>query len=238
MALGKTTIPSAADQIFFEIPGNRQPSSGFMEGERSLTIDRQAVRRSRVELEIPMGAQIAARYADERDLVERAKTDRRAFAELYRCHQRAIGGYIYRRIGDSHATEDLVADVFTIALQALPRYRQRGLPVRAWLYRIATNRVNRWVRRERYRRFKRLEMDCEDVGGASVDAGLAREHTRAALLDLAPKFQAVLALHYLEGLPIREVATAIGCRVGTVKSRLARGRDALRQRLQPRRSSR
>ena len=191
-----------------------------------------------MELEIPMGAQLAANYADERDLVERAKTDRGAFAELYRCHQHAIGGYIYRRIGDVHATEDLVADVFTIALQALPRYRQRGLPVRAWLYRIATNRVNRWVRRERYRRFKRLETDCEDIDGTPVDAGLTREHTRAALLDLAPKFQTVLALHYLEGLPIREVATAIGCRVGTVKSRLARGREALRQRLQRRRSSR
>ncbi|MCH7720501.1 MAG: hypothetical protein IH988_05855, partial [Planctomycetes bacterium] len=135
-----------------------------------------------MELEIPMGAPIATRCADEPDLVERAKSDRRAFAEPYHCHQRAIGGYIYRRIGDAHATENLVADVFTIALQALPRYRQRGLLVRAWLYRIATNRVNRWVRRERYRRFKRLEMDCEDVDGTPFDAGLTGEHTRTALL--------------------------------------------------------
>ncbi|MBK8267484.1 MAG: hypothetical protein IPK83_03945 [Planctomycetes bacterium] len=45
-----------------------------------------------------------------------------------------------------------------------------------------------------------------------------------------------LALHYLEGLPIAEIAVSLGCREGTVKSRLARGRDALRERLEERRT--
>ena len=58
----------------------------------------------------------------------------------------AIARYVYRRVGDGHVTEDLVADVFVSAMQAFARYRHNGVPLRAWLYRIATNRVNRWAR--------------------------------------------------------------------------------------------
>ncbi len=57
------------------------------------------------------------------------------------------------------------------------------------------------------------------------------EQTQRALLSIAPKYQAVLSLHYLEGLPVKDVALVLGCREGTVKSRLARARDALRAEL-------
>ena len=133
-------------------------------------------------------------------------------------------------------TEDLVADVFVAALRNLPRYRDRGLPFKAWLYRIATNCLNRWARRERKRTRKPLDPELADRRGPPIDAGLTRAGARRALLSLAPKHQAVLALHYLEGMPLQEVALAVGCRVGTVKSRLARGRQALRRHLQMRRT--
>ena len=64
----------------------------------------------------------------------------------------------------------------------------------------------------------------------------SRELARTALLTIAPKYQAVLSLHYLEGLSIIEVAATLGCREGTVKSRLHRGREKLRARLLQRRS--
>lgn len=188
-----------------------------------------------MELEIFAPASILAEMDDERSLVERAKRDRKAFALLYRSHYRSIAGYIYRRVGDVHTTEDLVADVFTAAMQALPRYRHRGLPVRAWLFRIASNRVNRWVRRERRRAMAPLDGE-EMAREASPAADPSRlDDARAAMLTLPPKYQTALALYYLEGMPIAEVALATGCRVGTVKSRLARGRDALRRRLEQRR---
>lgn len=170
----------------------------------------------------------------EAELIERAKRDRAAFAVLYRRHYAMVAGYIFRRIGDSHVAEDLAADVFMAALRHLPRYRDRGAPLKAWLYRIATNIVNRWVRRQR----RRLESEARRASVAArsaqerphsgeVDAGTARQ----ALLALAPKYQTVLSLHYLEGLSLEEIAVAVGCRPGTVKSRLSRGRDALRLRL-------
>jgi RNA polymerase sigma-70 factor (ECF subfamily) len=73
----------------------------------------------------------------------------------------------------------------------------------------------------------------EDAGGNPVDSQsfVHGDGAKLALLALAPKHQAVLALHYLEGLAIKDVAAILGCRVGTVKSRLARARDALRARL-------
>ncbi len=187
-----------------------------------------------MELQISAPVSNFVRQEDERDLVERAKRDREAFAVLYRRHYQAIAGYIYRRVGDAHVTEDLVAEVFLSALRALPRFRYRGVPIKAWLYRIATNRLNHWARQQRRRAITQLDSEVIDQTGEPVDAGLTREHTRAALLTLAPKHQAVLALRYLEGMSVEDVALATGCRVGTGKSRLSRGRDALRRRLRQR----
>lgn len=206
-----------------------------MNGLKGLTQHADLFKGNRVELEIQVPAPGMTDLDAERDLVARARRDPAAFAELYRCHHQAMAGYIHRRVGDPHATEDLLSDVFVSALQYLPRYRHRGLPVRAWLYRIATNRINRWVRRERKRTLLHLRaMDTGSAGESDRDDS-ELERARSALLSLPPKYQAVLALHYLEGLPVGEVALALGCRVGTVKSRLARARDSLRRRLLQRR---
>src|ERR1043166_9025189 len=109
-------------------------------------------------MQLPMSIGLAnlAIPNDERELVERAKRDREAFALLYRRHYAMIASYLYRRTGDTHVTEDLAAEVFLAALRCLPRYRHRGLPIQAWLYRIACNTANRWSRRQRTRIATRL----------------------------------------------------------------------------------
>lgn len=171
---------------------------------------------------------------DEAALVQRAKHDRQAFSALYRRHYGPVSVYVFRRTGDRHATEDLVSDVFLTALRTLPRFRYRGIPVRYWLLRIATNAVNRWARRQRRRNETTPPPECNpdsDATATPTPGQIDRRRARRALGMLSPKHQAVLALHYLEGLPVKEVAVVLGCRVGTVKSRLARARDALRHRL-------
>jgi RNA polymerase sigma factor (sigma-70 family) len=182
----------------------------------------------------PKGFAVSNVDIDESLLIEQARRDREAFGILYRRHYPIIAGYIYRRVGDRHLTEDLVADVFLAALRYLPKYRQRGVPMRGWLYRIACNLVNRWVRRQR----KQISKSLDDLEAkTAVDrTEHDSEYARLAMLSLAPKFQAVLSLHYLEGLSLEEVSATIGCRVGTVKSRLSRGREALRVKLSKRRS--
>ena len=172
----------------------------------------------------------------EPELIERAKRDRDAYARLYRLHYRAIVDYLYRRTGDVHATEDLASEVFLTAMQALPRYTHRGVPIRYWLLRIATNAANRWAKRRRRARDNgALSVDVADPVD-SPQPGLTAEAQRAsrALLSLSPKHQAVVALHYLEGLSVDQIALVVGCRPGTVKSRLSRARGVLRDKLQRR----
>jgi len=171
-------------------------------------------------------------------LIERAKRSREAFAVLYRQNYHAIAGYVFRRTGNVHATEDLVADVFLTAMRQLPRYRCRGVPLRYWLYRVATHAANRWARRQRRQAHEPLRdalaADTPPPALASEE-NAEQERAQRAMLALSSKHQTALSLHYLEGLSVEEIAAVVGCRVGTVKSRLARARDALREKLQPRR---
>jgi RNA polymerase sigma-70 factor, ECF subfamily len=169
-----------------------------------------------------------ALFEDELNLVERAKHDPAALATLYDRHYGAIARYVARRVGPADA-EDLVADVFLAMVRYLPRFRQRGAPFRAWLYRLATNQVNRWARRRRREVRHRLAEIGEECRRASVAE--QAEVVRMALLALPARFQGALTLHYLEGLSVLEVAGVLGCAEGTVKSRLARGRDLMRAQL-------
>ena len=173
---------------------------------------------------------------DERDLIERAKRDREAFAALYQHHYPMLVDYVYRRTGDVHTTEDLVADVFVIVLRSLSGYRYRGVPLRYWLLRIATRTVNRWAGRHRRRFHSPLDADqMADRVESPLGGRSEAEPVQRALLTLKPKYQAVLALYHLQGLSVRETAAVLGCREGTVRSRLARARDALRKELERRR---
>jgi len=178
----------------------------------------------------------AATLEPEHDLIERAKRDPEAVGVLYQRECPMLSDYVFRRTGCVHVTEDLVADVFLIVMRALPGYRYRGVPLRFWLLRIATNVVNRWARRQRRRNAQPL--DAGQPAGNTVPSTASevdREHVQHALLSLAPRYQAVLALYHVEGLSVKQTAAVIGCREGTVRSRLTRARDEMRKRLSERR---
>lgn len=168
----------------------------------------------------------------EADLVRGARSDADAFAALYRRHAPAIARYLRRRVADPEVARDLVAETFLAALERIGRYRPTRAPFRAWLYRLASTRVSRWARRERGR--PRREPLTDGTASRPADAGGELvDRVRRGLLELPARQQVALALHYLEGLSIAEIAVALGCRPGTVKARLARGRERLRRRLEP-----
>ncbi len=174
----------------------------------------------------------ALQSEDERGLVERAKADPLALAQLYRVHYQAIAGHIRRRVGNRPDVDDLVADTFLTMVRYLPRFRWTGVPFRVWLYRLATNQVNRWAKRRRRWAIHQLSTEMANRNETDRPSTDEVERVRLAMLTLAPRYQSVLSLYYLEEMPIADVASVIGCRVGTVKSRLARGRDALRRLLE------
>jgi RNA polymerase sigma-70 factor (ECF subfamily) len=178
--------------------------------------------------------------AAEAALVERARREPQAFAELYRMHYSAVGRYLFRRTGDAHATEDLLSEVFLAALRGIGGFRSRGIPFRYWLLRIATNAANR----EAARRGPELR-PLESAAGAAAapDPILGNPHlddrqraVLSALRTLGAKHQSVLSLHYLQELKIEEIALVLGCRPGTVKSRLARARAVLAARIRTHKS--
>ncbi len=161
-----------------------------------------------------------------------AGAGRAALDALYRDHAAAIADAIWRRTRDAAAAEDLASQVFLAAARALPRFEERGIPIRHWLLRIATHEVCRWARARR-----RAESSLPDghdvVDPATAPSNDARdaELVRRALLTLPPRHQEVVALHHLEGMEVEAVARVLGCAVGTVKSRLARARALLKERL-------
>lgn len=167
---------------------------------------------------------------DEPAAIARAVREPEAFAVLYRRHYPAIQRYLRRRLGDSHLVEDAVAETFLEAMRQMPRYEQRGLPFRSWLYRIATGRAHRHCRRAGLLALQ--QMESEPAHEESETQHPAAELVRAALLQVASRYQDVIALHYVEGFSVQEVAQTLDCRPGTVKSRLSRGREALRRQLE------
>jgi RNA polymerase sigma-70 factor (ECF subfamily) len=168
--------------------------------------------------------------SDETELVATAKTNAGAFAALYELHYQAIANYLFRRTMDAHVTEDLLSEVFFAALRDLPKYRPRGAPFRAWLYRIANNALRKRIRTGR-RELRRLQVFADRSAGAGPPTtGSPRDGQALAgyVQELPVRHQEVIALYYFENQSVAQIAQVLGVRVGTVKSRLGRARDSLR----------
>ncbi|MCC6677383.1 MAG: RNA polymerase sigma factor [Phycisphaerales bacterium] len=171
----------------------------------------------------------------EAQIVARAKAEPRAFAAIYRAYYPGVVRYLFRRLGDEHTAEDLAAETFIRAMRSIGRYESRGLPLKSWLLRIATNEAHRWARRNGRRAGVTGPAPEEATAPqARADADRLRV-VQQAFLALPAKWQDVLALHHLEHLGVEQVALVLDCRAGTVKSRLSRAREALRRELERRR---
>lgn len=169
--------------------------------------------------------------------------ERRRFAKLFDEYYQPIFSYIIRRIGNWDDAKDIASDVFLKAFTAFPKYEERGRPVGAWLYRIATREVGMYFRRGR-RTAASLDQLLRDAGFEPVDpATLDAERREAerilqlnsdfmalsnAIAKLPVKYQDVITLRYFERKSVREVALILGKAEGTVKSLLSRGIARLR----------
>ncbi len=168
---------------------------------------------------------------EERDWVERAvQGDAEAIASLYRRYAPAIWRYLYYRLGDHEAADDLTSEVFLRVLRSLPRYRQRGRPFSAWLYRIAGARLVDHYRRRR----PTVPLEPETRAGRrgpeqEAERRLAAEELRQAMGQLKPAYQQVLFLRFVEGVSHAEVARLLERSEGAVRVLQFRALRALRQ---------
>lgn len=169
-----------------------------------------------------------AAYADERGLVEAARSNPLRFAELYELHFDRIYAYVARRLRDRAAAEDVTADVFHQALAGLPRYEWRGAPFAAWLYKIAANAIAD----RRKQSGRETEIDSERI----VSEGGVEQAERSARLfgwvsELPDDQRRVIEWRFAEGWSVREIAAELGRSEGAVKQLQFRGLHNLRARM-------
>lgn len=173
-------------------------------------------------------------YEDDRELVELAKVDPTRFGELYDRHFQRIYRFVYSRVGEQTAAEDVTADVFMKALRALPRYQDTGRPFTAWLYQIAQNAIN-----DRFRSARPvLELDeAREVASAEADLeelAAQRDELRRIWLiaeSLPDAQRTALVLKFQEDLKIEDIAVAMKRSPGAVKLLIHRGVSRIRKEL-------
>jgi RNA polymerase sigma-70 factor (ECF subfamily) len=195
--------------------------------------------------EMPLEAQALPGPARDHELVVSCRTgDPGAFARLVRLHEGMVFNVAARLLGDAEEARDVAQEVFLQVYRMLSRFEGRS-SLKTWIYRIAVNQCHNrrrfWHRRRRDREEPLEEglvrnglADAGEASRSPYEETLLRERARrvqAALLQLSFEHRSVLVLREVEGLTCEEVGLALGVPEGTVKSRLSRAREAMRQRL-------
>ena len=185
---------------------------------------------------------IADQEQDDVLLRRAARGDEEAFASLYRRHQAALYRFALRMTGNAWASEEIVQDVFMTLMRDPRKYDATRGSLGGFLYGVARNRVMKHL--ERLPREIPLEEKNEDGTGPGIvlkdvatPASWAEkreqlEQIRAAVLDLPAEFREAVVLCELEELSYEEAARLVGCPIGTIRSRLHRGRALLMARLE------
>ncbi|GAA4402730.1 RNA polymerase sigma factor SigE [Tsukamurella soli] len=155
--------------------------------------------------------------------------------ELVREHADRVYRLAYRLSGNQHDAEDLTQETFIRVFKSLSSYEPGTFE--GWLHRITTNLFLDMVRRRGRIRMEALPEDYDRVPSSEPDpetvyddANLGADLQRA-LDSLAPEFRAAVVLCDIEGLSYEEIATTLGVKLGTVRSRIHRGRQAIREAL-------
>ena len=160
-----------------------------------------------------------------------------AWEDIVREHGDRVYRLAYRLAGNAHDAEDITQETFIRVFRSLDNYRPGSFE--GWLHRITTNVFLDLVRRRQRIRMEALPEETDRIAGrepspeqAFSDANLDPD-LQAALDDLLPEFRAAVVLCDVEGLTYEEIGATLGVKLGTVRSRIHRGRTLLRKYLAP-----
>lgn len=191
--------------------------------------------------------EIAVNIEDAAFIEKLRAGDERAFETLVDRYSSAIYALLYRLTDDAEEARDLTQDTFLKAIRAVRTFRGES-EIKTWLFRIAINESrNRFRWWKRRRRDLTISLDATigesetPLSSALADRSISPEESalanerefalQEALNELKPVYREAILLCDIEGLSYEETAAALGCGLGTVKSRISRGREDLRRRL-------
>jgi RNA polymerase sigma-70 factor (ECF subfamily) len=168
-----------------------------------------------------------------------ASGDREALAIIFRRHHGTVYRFSRQMLGSKEAAEDVTQDVFVALTKSAGRFNPAVASLSTYLYGIARNLVLQQYKRSR----SRIEVNIDTIGSEgdaalsiaadpadSISRGQLTRQLRLAILHLPVHYREVVVLCELNGLSYEEAATVAGCPVGTVRSRLSRGRQMLIER--------
>jgi RNA polymerase sigma-70 factor (ECF subfamily) len=172
------------------------------------------------------------------DLMQRtAAGDRDAFATLYRRHHAIVYRFARLMTGSSSAAEDIVQEVFLVLMREAGRYDPNRASLSTYLYGVARHQTRRRLTRDR--QFVALDDDAtgtaraanQDDPTASLERREALQRLRRTILSLPRRYREVIVLCDLQDVSYNDAADALGCAIGTIRSRLHRARQLLMQKM-------
>lgn len=190
-------------------------------------------------------ARMGEREVDQELVVRVQKGDKRAFDLLVRKYQHKVVNLISRYIRDHSEVYDVSQEAFIKAYRALPQFRGESA-FYTWMYRIAINTAKNYLV-ARGRKMPSIDIDAQDAEQFQGESGLKDNDTPEhnvlkdeieatvlkAIEDLPEDLRTAITLRELEGMSYEEIAEAMQCPVGTVRSRIFRARESVDKRLKP-----
>ena len=165
--------------------------------------------------------------------------DDSAFSELVKKYQKPVHALVWRKIGDFHIAEEITQDTFLKAYQKLPTLK-KPQRLTSWLYVIAANNCKMWLRKKRLQTASIEETDSAILEHASYSRYVIEEHEQTTaeakrevvkrlLAKLQESDRTVITLHYFGDMSAADIGAFLGVSVNTIKSRLRRAQQRLKQ---------
>lgn len=169
--------------------------------------------------------------------------DQSAFEDVVSFFQHKIYQHCFRMLGNAHEAEDMAQEAFIRAYVNIHSYDENR-KFSTWLYRIATNLTIDRIRKRKPDYF--LDAEIKGTDGLNMYSQLAADerlpeeevqsielqsYIQEQIAALAPKYRSIIMLRYLEEFSLREISEILDIPLGTVKTRIHRGREALRKKL-------
>jgi RNA polymerase sigma-70 factor, ECF subfamily len=171
------------------------------------------------------------------------KGDQAAFEDVVMYYQDKIYQHVLRMLGNSHEAEDIAQEAFIRAYVNIHSYDENR-KFSTWLYRIATNLTIDRIRKRKPDYY--LDAEVKGTDGLDMYSQLAvddklpedeleglelQKYIQKQIAQLPPKYRSIIMLRYLEDFSLQEISDILDIPIGTVKTRIHRGREALRKKL-------